>query len=67
MDQIINRARVEGEARTAARTHTNVNDCCPYPFGSAAGMLYASEFAQERDWLTRGISPRQQANPQASA
>lgn len=53
MDEIIERAKIEGEARAAALTHSNVNDCCPYPFGSVAGRLYASEFKQERDWLTR--------------
>ena len=63
MHEIIGRAKIEDEARTAARSHSNVNDCCPYPFNSAAGALYASEFKQERDWLAHA----KQVKPQARA
>ena len=46
-------AAIETEARTAARTHDDVNACCPYPFQSNAGQIYRAAFIEERQWLTR--------------
>lgn len=58
----VNMATIDTEARLAARTHTNVNDCCPYPFHSNAGQIYRTAFADERQWLTQ---PHQTVNAQA--
>lgn len=43
-DQVIPRARIEDEARAAARRYADVNDACPYPFDSEAGKLFRSTF-----------------------
>ncbi len=47
-DPIISRERLEREARAAARTYDNVNDACPYPFGTDAGRIFAAEFKRAR-------------------
>ena len=57
----VNMATIENEARLAARTHTDVNDCCPYPFQSNAGQIYRTAFEDERQWLTRGTGVSAQA------
>lgn len=45
---IVSRAKIEREARAAARTHDNVNDACPYPFAEEAGQLFKAEFVKAR-------------------
>ncbi len=57
----VNMATIENEARIAARTSDNVNDCCPYPFHSNAGQIYRTAFNEERQWLTRGNTVSAQA------
>ena len=52
----VNMATIQTEARDAARTHTNVNDCCPYPFQSNAGQIYRTAFNDGREWLTHGAT-----------
>lgn len=42
--QILSIALVEAEATEAALKHSNVNDCCPYPFDTAAGRVYRLAF-----------------------
>ena len=37
-------AKIEAEAVAAAKKTSNVNDCCPYPFDSAAGYVYRTAF-----------------------
>ena len=36
--------KITNEAVAAAKTSSNVNDCCPYPFSSAAGYVYRNAF-----------------------
>ena len=56
-----NASAIENEARTAARTHANVNDCCPYPFQSKEGQVFGTAFQEERAWLTRSLTVNAQA------
>jgi hypothetical protein len=37
-------AKLKAEALAAAQTHSNVNDCCPYPFDTDAGRIYRLAF-----------------------
>lgn len=46
--QIISRERLEREARAAAKTYSDVNDACPYPFHEDAGRIFAAEFKRAR-------------------
>jgi hypothetical protein len=36
--------KIKAEAEAAAKTSSNVNDCCPYPFGTDAGRTYRAAF-----------------------
>ena len=47
-EQIISRERLEREARAAAKTYSDINDACPYPFGTDAGRIFADEFKRAR-------------------
>lgn len=47
-ESITSRARIERQARAAAKTYDNVNDACPYPFGLESGQLFKAEFARAR-------------------
>ena len=49
---IIPIARVEHEARQAARQYSCINAACPYPFASDAGKLFKQIFLQARQNLT---------------
>lgn len=40
--------RIEREARSAAKTYSNVNDACPYPFGTDAARAFCNEFKRAR-------------------
>ncbi len=42
--QIMSIAKIDAEATEAAKTYSNVNDCCPYPFDTAAGRIYRLAF-----------------------
>lgn len=42
--QILSIAKIEAEARAAAVLHSNVNNCCPYPFDTTAGRIYRLAF-----------------------
>jgi hypothetical protein len=42
--QILSIAKIETEAVEASKTHSNVNDCCPYPFYTPAGRIYRLAF-----------------------
>ena len=46
MNEVIPLERIEREARAAARHYSNVNDACPYPFGSDAGHAFSHYFRQ---------------------
>ncbi len=45
---IISREKIERDARAAAKTYSDVNDACPYPFGEDAGRIFADEFKRAR-------------------
>lgn len=47
-DEIIPIDRVHREAAEAARTFTDVNDACPYPFASDAGHAFRKHFEMVR-------------------
>ena len=42
--QILSIAKIDAEATEAAKTYSNVNDCCPYPFDTGAGRIYRLAF-----------------------
>jgi hypothetical protein len=42
--KILSIAKIEAEAVKASKTHSNVNDCCPYPFDTPAGRVYRLAF-----------------------
>lgn len=46
---------VKTQAREAAATYSNVNDACPYPFGSAAGKAFKEEF----NWVRSVIEQKE--------
>lgn len=60
-EKAVKASAIENEARNAARTHDDVNACCPYPFRTNAGQVYRAAFKEERDWLTRGATGSAQA------
>lgn len=47
-EPIISRERVQAEARAAAQKYSDVNDACPYPFGSEAGRVFRETFLAMR-------------------
>ncbi|HBH37609.1 MAG TPA: hypothetical protein DDX06_04410 [Curvibacter sp.] len=59
MDASITRLdRIRVEARQAAAKYSDINDACPYPWGSPAAIEFKREFAAAREAL--------QAQPPAS-
>ncbi|MEC5213289.1 hypothetical protein RCH06_001835 [Polaromonas sp. CG_9.5] len=53
MHEIIPVTRIEREAAQAARDYSDINDACPYPFGSSAGQLFKHLFLQARESATK--------------
>ena len=49
MDPIISISRIEREANAAAQEHSDINDACPYPFGTDNGKLFKRFFLQARE------------------
>lgn len=47
-EPIISLARIEQEAKAAAKTYDNVNDACPYPFSTKAGREFKAAFERAR-------------------
>lgn len=45
---VISLARIRREAEAAALKHADVNDACPYPFGSDAGHAFKQIFMAAR-------------------
>ena len=43
-EPIISIERIQEQAFKAARQYTNVNDACPYPFGTEAGRVFKEHF-----------------------
>ena len=56
-----NASAIENEARSKARTYSDINDCCPYPFQSKEGRAFSAAFQEERDWLTKRPAVNAQA------
>lgn len=52
MSEVISLERIAHEARTAAKTYTNVDEACPYNFYSDAGRAFKRVFQQERLAMT---------------
>ncbi len=48
-EPIVSRERIATEALKASETYADVNDACPYPFGTAAGRLFKEIFTKARD------------------
>lgn len=48
--------RITAEATAAAKTSSNVNDVCPYPFDSAAGYVYRQAFEAACKHVDNAIS-----------
>ena len=52
MDASITRLdRIKAEARQAAAKYSDINDACPYPWGSPAAIEFKREFAAAREAL----------------
>lgn len=64
---IVCRARIQQKARSAATTYNDVNDACPYPFGTEAADLFKAEFTLA--WAIKGgmKPPRETAAQRAAA
>lgn len=45
---MIDKERIQQQARRAASLYHTLNDACPYPFGSEAGRVFKEEFLAER-------------------
>lgn len=43
--------RIQLEARQAAARYSDVNDACPYPWGSSAAIAFKREFLAAREAL----------------
>lgn len=41
-------ALIQEQAFKAAHQYTNVNDACPYPFGTEAGQVFKEHFVWAR-------------------
>lgn len=48
MTELISIERIRREAREAAQRYHDVNDACPYPFGTDAGHAFQAEFKAAR-------------------
>lgn len=59
MDPIVPIDKIKQEARAAAARYEDVNDACPYPFGTEAGRIFRDEFATMRAamGMTQGLKP----------
>jgi hypothetical protein len=54
--QIYAIAKLVAEARAAAQTYSNINDCCPYPFDTDAAHIYRNAFLAARHEIELAIS-----------
>ena len=50
--EIISRSRIEREAIAAAKTYSDINAACPYPFGSDAAHAFTQFFNEARQAIT---------------
>lgn len=66
-EPIISKERIKADAHAAARKYTNVNDACPYPFGTEAGRLFKAEFNFARASFAAVEEARTQINTKAAA
>ena len=48
---------IKTQAREAAAKYTQVNDACPYPFGTAAGQAFKEEFNWVRSIIEQKSVP----------
>lgn len=53
--EVIPIARIQREARESAQRFANVNDACPYPFGSDAGRVFKEAFYIAREQKEQGL------------
>ena len=47
-EPIISIERIQEQAFKAARLYANINDACPYPFGTEAGRVFKEHFLWAR-------------------
>lgn len=47
-EQIIPIATIQREAKLAAQKYSDINDACPYPFGTDAAHHFKAAFKAER-------------------
>jgi len=48
-EPIISIERIQREAAAAARIYSDINDACPYPFGTAAANAFKQAFAKAKE------------------
>lgn len=66
-EPIISIDRIESEARAAARTYDNINDACPFPFGTRAANVFKAEFNRARAVITAAQTSNAQIPAKAAA
>lgn len=47
-DQIKSIAKIEAEAKAAAKIYKTINEACPYPFGTDSAHHFKAAFKAER-------------------
>lgn len=52
MESIHSIAAIERRAREEAARHSDINDACPYPWGTPAAEAFKKEFHAERARIT---------------
>ncbi len=55
-DPIVSIEQIKTEARAAAAIYTDINDACPYPFGTSAAKIFESEF----QWVRSVLAEKEQ-------
>lgn len=53
-EPIVSLSHIRKQAKEAALKFTNVNHCCPYPYGTGAGQAFRAEFILARAAITSG-------------
>ncbi len=51
MQTIVSIQQIKRDAIKAAHAYIDVNDACPWPFGTEAGRLFRTTFLAERNRL----------------
>lgn len=50
-EPIVSIERIQEQAFEAARLYSDINDACPYPFGTEAGRVFKEHFVWARNLI----------------